>query len=195
MARGTIRRGRVETRADSIPTTVTWSLGVRHNPQGVYKIELLPQRAALFLCPRWVHRDVIRSFRSHGTHTRMDAVYWAFIYPVFLIFLQLIKPSVAKITVSVATVSTGIKSLRKVIQTERNRKTRRKHTLSTTNATQTGLGRKSDLCGGKTTSNHLSRAIILLHGLFTCLAFSLLTSLYCVFAKYFLIYWRDNWRF
>lgn len=192
MARGIIRRGRVETRADSVVTTVTWSLGVRQSSGSLQNRTSSSTGGTVFMLVTW------HAASGPTEHTRMDAVYWVFIYPVFLIFLQLIMPSVAKITVSVATANTGIKNLRKVIQTERNRKTRRKHTpvatLSTTNPTQTGVGRKSDLCGGKT-SNHLSRAIILLHGLFTCLAFSLLTSLYCVFVKYFLIYWRDNWRF
>jgi hypothetical protein len=59
-------------------------------------------------------------------HTRRDTVYWSFIYPVFL-FLRLITPSVAKITVSVANAWTGMSNLWNVIQTERNRRTRRKH--------------------------------------------------------------------
>ena len=53
MARGTTTTGRVQTTADPIPTTVTCSLSVTHNPQGVCNMkQLLPQRAALSLCLR-----------------------------------------------------------------------------------------------------------------------------------------------
>jgi len=92
-----------------------------------YETTASPRGGTVFMPPLSSQRRVTQLPVPRNTQGWTPYIEHSFIQ-CFFFFLRLITTAVTKITVSVATAWTGTNNLWNVIQTERNRKTSRKHT-------------------------------------------------------------------